>query len=168
MGVPAVTLPCPCGQSVQPFDPFFEQVGSCQHPLLGLPVFSKFAVIGVIISQSSLQDLLLVVGSLFSISFWYGSTPLHWRHSFMEDKMSQANSCTCSGLQGGPGSLFSWYTSLYSPLISPREVLYPTSWMVGTSTFGSSLGVPCWHLSKLLTPFLSVPTLQHAGTFCGG
>ena len=66
--------------------------------------------------------------------------PIHCRHSSMENKMSWAKSCTHSGpCGGGPGSLFSWYTSLYSPLISPQEDLYPMSWMVGTS----SLGVPC-------------------------
>ena len=63
----------------------------------------------------------------------------------MEDKMSWANSCTHSGPQGGGlGSLFNWYTSLYSSLISPWEVLYPMSWTAGTSTLESSLGVPCW------------------------
>ena len=74
----------------------------------------------------------------------------HWRHSSMEDKMFWANSCACSGPQGGgPGSLFSWYTSLYSPLISPEEVLYPMSWTVGTSAPGSSLRVPCWQPQQI-------------------
>ena len=59
--------------------------------------------------------------------------------------MSQAKSCTCSGPHGGGlSNLFSWYTLLYSPHISPQEVLYPTSWMVGTSALVSSLGVLCW------------------------
>ena len=49
-----------------------------------------------------------------------------------------------SGPQGGrPGSLLSIYTSWKRPLISSQEVQYPTSWMVGTSASGSSLGRPC-------------------------
>ena len=76
----------------------------------------------------------------------------------MEDKMCQANSCAHSGLQGGgPGNLLSWYTSLYSHPISPQEVLYPTSWTVGTSTLGSSPGgsLPETLANCLLHLFLS-------------
>ena len=126
-------------------------VDGCQHLLMGLPGLSKVAVIGIVTSWSSLWGLVSVVGhdgpggSQFLTSFWYGSTPLHWRHSSMEDKMSWANSCAHSGLHGGgPGSLFSWYTLLYSSCISPQEVLYSMSWMAGTSTLASGLGVPCW------------------------
>ena len=74
MGAPVVTHPHPCSALAQPFNPFFEQVGGHQHPPVGLPGLGKFAVIGVVISWSSLWDLLLVVGSPFLISFWYGST----------------------------------------------------------------------------------------------
>ena len=150
MGAPVVTLCHSCGQLTQPFNPFFKPVHSCQCPSVGLPGLSKFTVIGIIILQSSLRDLFSVAGcrssggSLFLISFWYGSTPLCWRCSSADGKMSWANSCTHSGPHsGGLGSLFSWSTSLYSPLISPQEVLYPTSWMVGTSALESSLGIPC-------------------------
>ena len=55
MGVLVVTLLCPCSQSAQPFDLLLWQVGGCQHPPMGLPGFSKFPVIGVIL-QSSLRD----------------------------------------------------------------------------------------------------------------
>ena len=83
--------------------------------------------------------------------------------------MSWANYCACSGLHGGgPGSLFSWYTSLYSSHISPEEVLYPMSWMAGTSALASSPGLLAGSLGKLLAPFLSIPTLHHVGTFFGG
>ena len=145
-----VIHPCSQGQLAQSFYPLFKQVGSCQHPLMGLPVLSKAAVLGVIISQSSSWGLISVGGhegpggSPFLTSFRHGSIPLCWRCSSMEEKMSQANSCTHSGPHGGgPGSLFSWYTSLYSPRISPQEVFYPTSRMVGTSGLSSSPGVPC-------------------------
>ena len=74
MGVPVVALLCPCGQSAQPLDLFFEQVGGCKCLPVGLPSLGEFVVIGVIISQSSSRNLLSVVGSLFSISFWHGST----------------------------------------------------------------------------------------------
>ena len=160
MGAPVVALLHSCGQSAQPFDPFFKQVGGHQCPPVGLPGLGKFMVIGIIIPQSSSRDSFLVVGckcsggSPFFIS-WYNSTPFHWRCCSMEDKMPQANSCTHSGPQGGgPGSLFSRYTSLYSPLISPWEVLYPTRWMVGTSTLGSSPKIPCqlpWQIAHSIS-----------------
>ena len=76
--------------------------------------------------------------------------PLHCRHSSTEDKISWDNSCACSSPHSGRlGSLFSWYTLLYRSLISPWEALYPTSWIMGTSTLASGLGVPCQWLWQI-------------------
>ena len=87
----------------------------------------------------------------------------------MEDKMTWANSCAHSGPHsGGLGSIFRWYTSLCSPLISPQEVLYPMSWMAGTPALGYSLGVSAGGLSEWLAPILSTPTVWCTGTFCAG
>ena len=147
MGVPAVALPHSCGWLAQPFDPFFEQVGSCQHPLVGLPGLQQVsAVTGVIILWSSLWDLLSVVGSAFLISYLASAAPFFcWRCSSTEGTGCPGLTPvpTLAHMVGSPGSLFTWYTSLYSPLISPWEILYPMSWTVGTSTLGSSPGVPC-------------------------
>ena len=148
MRVPGVIWPHSDGQLAQSFYPFFKQVGDCQCLLMVLTGLSKVMVVGVIISQSSSWGLVSVMGcqgpggSLFLTSFRQSRTPLCWRHSSTEDKMSPANSC--SGPHGGGlGSLFRWYTSLYSPHISPQEVLYPMSWMADTSALASSPGVPC-------------------------
>ena len=135
---------------------------------MSLPGLSEFAVVAVIISQFSSQDLILVVGhrvsggSPFLVSCWHGGTYFTGCTLPMEDTMSWANSCTHSGPHsGGLGSLLSRNTSLYSSQISSQEVLYPTSWMAGTSTLVSSLGVLASGLSKLLAPSPSALTLQH-------
>ena len=62
MGALAVALSHLHGQLAQSFDPFFKHVGSHQHLPVGLPGLSKFMVIAVILSWSSLQDLISVVG----------------------------------------------------------------------------------------------------------
>ena len=87
----AITLPHSCGQSTQSFYPFLKHVSVHQHPSVGLPGLSKFAVIGVILSWSSSQDLILghkgSGGPLFLISFWHGSTP------FTGDTLLQRTRC---------------------------------------------------------------------------
>ena len=70
---------------------------------------------------------------------------LSHRQHLREDTISLMASSICLGLKGsGPGSPLSMYTSWNRSLISSQEVLYPTSWMTGISTSGSSPGRPCW------------------------
>ena len=72
--------------------------------------------------------------------------PLLCRWLLEEDRISLVAFSILSDPQGsGPGSLLSIYTSWKRPLISSWEVQYPTSWMAGTSTSGSSLRRPCQH-----------------------
>ena len=62
MGVLAVALPHSHGQLAQSFNPFFKHVSGHQHLLVGLPGLSEFAVVEVVLSWSSLWNLILVVG----------------------------------------------------------------------------------------------------------
>ena len=87
---------------------------------------------------------------------------LSCRKSLREERISLVVSSIHLGPKGdGPGSLLSMHTLWNRSLISPQEVWYPTSWMAGTSTSGSSPGRPCqWlqqiNLSASLYPDLAV------------
>ena len=89
---------------------------------------------------------------------------LSHRQSLWEDRISLVHSSIHLGPKGsGPGSLLSIYTSWNRSLISPWEVWYPTSWMVGTSTSRSSPRRPHWqqqwiNLSASLHPDSAVCT----------
>ena len=61
MGALVVTLLHPCSQLTQSFDLLSQQVGSHQHPPMGLPGLSELMAIGVIL-WSSLGDPISVVG----------------------------------------------------------------------------------------------------------
>ena len=77
--------------------------------------------------------------------------PLLCRWLLMEDRMSLVALSINLGPQGGRlGRLLSIYTSWKRFQIFSWEVQYPTSWTVGTSTSGFSLGWPCqrpWQIS---------------------
>ena len=106
------------------------------------------------------------VGSPLGIGVPILNLLLAWQHPcFAGGALPQRTRCprltpvpTLAHRGGGPDSLFSWYTSLYSPLISPQESLVSHE-LDGRYIF---LGVHpegflASSLSKLLAPFLSSP-----------
>ena len=83
-------------------------------------------------------------GLCLSLSSGWAHSPLCWRHSLMEPRISWWTLSSISASQGFlPGDICSWYTLLYTPLISSLADLGPVSSMVDDSTSTSHSGKGC-------------------------
>ena len=83
--------------------------------------------------------------------------------------MSPANSHTHSGPQGGgQAACLADTPHCTALLILLRRSCIPQAGQWVDPPYGPAQGFLAGSLSELLTPFLSVLTLQHAGIFCGG
>ena len=90
---------------------------------------------------ASWSGLEVPAGLYLSLSSGLAWSHLCWRHSLMESRISWQIFSSISASQGLlPGDLCSWYTSLYTPLISSLVDLRQMSWMVNCSEFQSDQG----------------------------
>ena len=90
------------------------------------------------------SGLEVLMGICLSLSSCWAHFCLSWRHSLMESRISWQTLSSISASEGFlPGNLHSWYTSLYTPLISSWVNLGPMTWTADDSTPRSCSGEAC-------------------------